>query len=304
MSDLAVKGSSSTPWEKVTGVPVKFAKENQAVATAGVGGAIVSAKMIADQSAVGAMAVKKGLVPVAGIALAGGGALLIHDAFTNIKKDSTKESLVKTGAGFAMMATGSEVVGRSYGIQSLQVLTATSKAAIAKSATIGYGAASIATAGGAVYAVQDMKKNGINIMNSAVLTGTATVSTAALAKAILKASPESPAVQAAGNFVMSKGGQSVAGIGLGVTSYALAKDAVQAYKKDDGWKALGLGVGSIASAGTAAHLLGNASGVASLSNIGQKAIQNPVLTGALVATTIGAGALYAYATKDEAAPKK
>lgn len=86
------------------------------------------------------------------------------------------------------------------------------------------------------------------------------------------------------------------GTGLGLVSFATGKEESSLEERQT--EGLLYGLASTASAITGVHLVGNATGIPALENLGGKILmKNPILAGGIAATGVAAGAYYAYTHK-------
>ncbi|MFN4151711.1 MAG: hypothetical protein ACK4IX_12280 [Candidatus Sericytochromatia bacterium] len=292
MSNMSIKLGTPTPLEKVANsTPVKFVTDSPITATTGIVGAGTAAVLIADKTKIGAAnALKKGIIPAVGLGIATAGVLVADHA---IRKG--EDPIIKTlgaGAGATAAIAGVEIAGRGLGVKVLQPATAIGKA-IAKAPLsvsmptmfVGFGAVVSAEA------IHLMKKDGAGAANTGMLTFGA--STAMLAGTFLTEAVKKPGI----SKVLEKGTLISGGTGLMATSYFLAKNSKEAFSKGENDKALLSTVGAVATGlgGTAFAIAGVSEKLAD--KVVAKAVQNPALTAAVVATAFSAGAYYVYSQK-------
>jgi hypothetical protein len=284
MSTIGVSTiKSDTLFQKaVNSTPANFVKDAPIVASVGATGAGVVAKYAIDKSQVVATVAKKGLVPAAGAGVAVLGAAMAYDGVVNDLKDNKLKAGAKVAGGSAMILAGTEVIGRSLGVESLKPLTKAAKFLTAEN-IIGKGVYGVGGGAAMVASGYSMKEKGVTVGNSLGMTaGAAASSVGFLLKDDVGLVTERPLMV-------------TVGLGLGLTTYAFGKNTVKGIQEKDYTKSFFNGALGVASAVGSAHLLGNATGVKALENLGGKLVNNIPLTVGLTATTFAAGAYYMYA---------
>jgi hypothetical protein len=277
---------SDTLYQKVVNsTPAKFVKDNTIVAGGGTVGALTVIGYSADKSQMVAHIAKKGLVPAVGAGLAVFGASMAYDAAVNDLKDSKLTGGVKIAGGTLIALSGTEVFGRSVGIKVLRPMSKIGSLITAEN-IIGKGVYGVGGATGVYFAGKSMKEKGVTIGNALGMTA------GSIASSIGFLTSEEVGLKSEKPLVV------VAGLGLGLTSYAFAKNTVKGIEEKNYTKSLLSGSLSVASAVGSAKLIGYATGVKALENIGEKLITNLPLTAGITATTFAAGAYYMY-SKDK-----
>lgn len=287
MSNIGVSTvKSDTLYQKVVNsTPAKFVKDNTIVAGGGTVGALTVIGYSADKSQMVAHIAKKGLVPAVGAGLAVFGASMAYDAAVNDLKDSKLTGGVKIAGGTLIALSGTEVFGRSVGIKVLRPMSKIGSLITAEN-IIGKGVYGVGGATGVYFAGKSMKEKGVTIGNALGMTA------GSIASSIGFLTSEEVGLKSEKPLVV------VAGLGLGLTSYAFAKNTVKGIEEKNYTKSLLSGSLSVASAVGSAKLIGYATGVKALENIGEKLITNLPLTAGITATTFAAGAYYMY-SKDK-----
>lgn len=287
MSNIGVSTvKSDTLYQKVVNsTPAKFVKDNTIVAGGGTVGALTVIGYSADKSQMVAQIAKKGLVPAVGAGLAVFGASMAYDAAVNDLKDSKLTGGVKIAGGTLIALSGTEVFGRSVGIKVLRPMSKIGSLITAEN-IIGKGVYGVGGATGVYFAGKSMKEKGVTIGNALGMTA------GSIASSIGFLTSEEVGLKSEKPLVV------VAGLGLGLTSYAFAKNTVKGIEEKNYTKSLLSGSLSVASAVGSAKLIGYATGVKALENIGEKLITNLPLTAGITATTFAAGAYYMY-SKDK-----
>lgn len=298
-----IQASNSTLYSQVVNSkPAQFAKDNPVLAGAGTLGSGVILKEAASRSELVATGIKKGLVPAVAAGAALVGASMVKDAIQNDWKNfGSKENntalsfLGKTAGGTALALTGTEVAGRSLlGVSPL------GKAAEFISDKVPadvlyFGALSAGGAAVAVKGVQSMKENGLTLGNAAMVGGGASAATGLAGAGAFFATQFTPHV----NTVMKvsdKANGLVGSAALGLASVALGKASLEAIQEGKSGKAVLTGVGAATAGAAAIHVLGNATGVEALSNLGQKVfLKNPLLAGSVTAVAMAGAGYYMYA---------
>ncbi|MFN4152313.1 MAG: hypothetical protein ACK4IX_15335, partial [Candidatus Sericytochromatia bacterium] len=246
-------------------------------------GALTVIGYSADKSQMVATIAKKGLVPAAGAGLAIFGTAMAYDGAVNDLKDNKLKCGAKIAGGTLIALSGTEIFGRSVGIE---VLRPMSKIAplITTENIIGKGVYGVGGATGVYFAGKSMKEKGVTIGNALGMAAGATASSIGFSLSLddVGIRSEKPMMVAAG-------------LGLGLTSYAFGKNTIKGIEEKNYTKSFVSGSLGVASAVGSAHLLGYATGVKALENIGGKLVTNLPLTAGIAATTFAAGAYYMYA---------
>ncbi|MEZ0374252.1 MAG: hypothetical protein ACAI44_34500 [Candidatus Sericytochromatia bacterium] len=302
MSNLSVN-KASTPFQKLASTtPGQFVKEHTGLtAAAGLGSAVI-AKHVADHSDLAAKVLEKGAVPVLGAGAAVLGATMVHDAFVQGKQafasDSKEAKAQRSGelgkglGGAALVLAGSEVAARPFGVSPLRALGRVVQHPLGEAAAL-----ALPGLGAAVWGAADMKQNGVTIANSAALGLGSTWTAFATGIATMDYSPMT-------SEVAMKTASVAGGAGLGLGAVALGKKAYESLQ-DGNWSKTALYAGGATAAGVAsAHVLGNASGVAALSNLAGKAFKNPLLAGSIAVVGLTGVAYVAYSHQKDAEAAK
>jgi hypothetical protein len=289
MSNLSV--NKATPYESLLNTkPAQFVQDNKALSGAAVVSATVVLAHAADRSQLAAGAIKKGLVPAAGLSVAAAGAAMVHDAIASDKERSGSEKALRGLAGTAMVLAGVETAGRAYGVSPV---TAGAKAlanVVPKQVLIAGAAASPGLAA-AAWGVADIKQNGVDLGNAAAVgLGSSQATFYGLAIGTENASKT---VQTLGNKAIGV----VAAGSLGLGAYALGKEALANLKNDEFTTAAAYGAGAAVMGVGGAHVLAKTLGAPGLEKVAQVALRNPVLTASVAVLGVTAGA-YALYNKD------
>ncbi|MBF2052957.1 MAG: hypothetical protein IGS03_05750 [Candidatus Sericytochromatia bacterium] len=248
-------------------------------------------KQAADHSQLAGAAIKKGLVPAAGLGVAAVGAAMVHDALTSDKERSGSEKALRGAAGTAMVLAGVETAGRAYGVSPL---TAGAKAlanVVPKQALIATAAAAPGLAATA-WGMADIKENGVDLGNAAAV-GLGSTQAAFYGVAI--------GTENASKTVHTLGSKTVglvAAGGLGLGAYALGKEALENLKDDNLTKAGLYGGGAAVLGLSSAHVLAKTLGAPGLEKVAELVLRKPLLTASVAVLGVTAGA-YALYNKDK-----
>jgi hypothetical protein len=319
MCNMNVKGAPTTYEKIVKSAPVQFAKENPVMTGAGVVGSAIIGKAIIDKSELAAQVLKKGAIPAlaAGVAVAGVAVVIdgVKDIGKTVADDKSTEkdehlihiaeTTGKLVGGTAMITGGTEVIGRAYGIEALQPLTQAGRFMSFYSNEVYFAGLSAGGAAIAVAGAKNMMEKGVGIGNSTAVTAGATIATSMASQVAFGAgaSEIGAAVK-----TLDKATGVLGGAGLGLMSYAMAKSSINSMK--EGHTGIGVitAVGAASAAVGSIHVLGNATGIELLSDLAPKLFgKNPLLAGAIVATTLTIGSYIAYThnkPEESATPKK
>lgn len=303
MSSIKTNPIQNTPFQQVkNSTPVEFAQKNRVITGAAITGAGIIGAYAADSHPIAGNIMKKGVVPVLGAGAAALGGLMVHDAIVNgeanIENSDNKEmaklkNIGQLGGGAALSLLGVEVAGKALGVKALQPINGVVNFVKAKPNAAGGLAYVAGGAYGTYKAIDSMQKEGLTTSNSLTLAGSVGGSSLGLhvaGRELFGAS--APKVAGA----MTKLGSAAAGSALGLAAVSLGKETYAAMKEGDELKTLLAGAGTLAAGTASVHLLGNATGVQSLSNLGYKMFASkPLLTGAIAATAIGVGAYMMHA---------
>jgi hypothetical protein len=258
MSSIQMVSPPTTFLEKAgQSKPVEFAKENPVLAgAAAVSGAVLTYQALDKANLTEKLlkVVEKGALPALGFGVGGIGAGLMYSAVTS---DDPLHIAVAKGTGGAFLAVG----GTEFGILESSPAGDYSKSILGKPGTyiLTLGAAP-ATA--TIWAARDMHKNGINTANAALATLGANALGGVVAYNV-------------SHKLVEKGWAATAAATLGLSAYAMGKDAYELAQKDHYTGASALALGSAASAAGSAALLGHLTGIDMLSYAGNTLIKHP-----------------------------
>ncbi|MEZ0374896.1 MAG: hypothetical protein ACAI44_37770 [Candidatus Sericytochromatia bacterium] len=300
MSNLSVSAKVDTPFQKLaSSTPAKFVKDNPVLAGSAAVGAGIIAKNVADHSDIAATVIKKGAVPLLGGSAVLLGASMVHDAFKqgakafgSDDKEAKSQRVAELGKGLggaALVVAGAELVARPFGASPLRALGRAIDTPVGIATSL-----ALPGLGAATWGVMSIKSDGLSVGNAAAV-GLGT--TWATAQGVLLANGYgSPAVQ----NIAEKSLGVVGGAGLGLGAVALGKKAYEEVQEKN-WTSAALYAGGATAAGVAsAHILGNASGVAALSNLAGKAFHNPLLAGSIAVVGLTGVAYVAYSHQKDA----
>lgn len=304
-----IQASKSTLYSRVIdSQPAHFAKDKPVLAGAGATGAAVIVAQAASHSELVATTLEKGVVPAVAVGGAILGASMVKDAiqndlanFTSKDNNTALKFLGKAVGGTALTLAGTEVAGRSaLGVSPL------GKAAelvtrVIPAPALGAGAISLIPASIGLAGASAMHKNGLSIGNAAAMGIGATGASLYLSLAVSEATNYSGKAA----DLAFKGTGVVGGAALGLGAVALGKDALNAAQEGNSGRAVLAAVGATTAGAAAVHVLGNATGIEALSNLGQKVfLKNPLLAGSITAVAMAGAGYYMYAKgQDEAAHK-
>ena len=207
-----------------------------------------------------------GLGAVAGgTLLAGGGVQLASEAVQNFKKGGNDFVTLAEGMGAVTAGLGGvQLAGHGLGLKATEGLLTEHGELMLATALTGSGASALRTS------LKDIQKSGLGTINSLGLTASAGLIPGGLAVAA-----DSLGMQAASRFL---GDSAITGLGLGlgVTSFALGRSAVNSAREGDLMNAAGeglasatLGAGGLFTVGAGAHIPG-------LETAGRKVLQATV----------------------------
>ncbi|MEZ0372035.1 MAG: hypothetical protein ACAI44_23290, partial [Candidatus Sericytochromatia bacterium] len=299
MGNIQAPQKSSTLYSQlVNSKPAQFAKDNPVLAGAGTIGTGVIIAEAARRSDMIAKGVEKGLIPAVSAGAAVLGVSMVKDAlqndwknFGNKENNTALQFIGKTAGGTAMAITGTEVAGRyAFGVSPIGK-AAEAISNVIPSESIGFGVLALAGTASALLGAKSMKEKGLTIGNATALGlgGTATVGFTNMA--VWEASSHSEIVMQIGDKVTGV----VGGAALGLGAVALGKTALNAMNEGKSGKAVLAAVGATTAGAAAIHVLGNASGVEALSNLGQKVfMKNPLLAGSITAVAMAGAGYYMY----------
>ncbi|MBN9419474.1 hypothetical protein ABS71_05925 [bacterium SCN 62-11] len=199
----------------------------------------------------------------AGTLLAGGGAQLANEAVQNFRKGGNDFVTLAEGMGAVTAGLGGvQLAGHGLGLKATEGLLTDHGGLMLATALTGGGASALRTS------IQDIQKSGIRPLNSLGLTAAAGLIPGGLA-----VGAESIGLKTGllGDVALTG-----VGLGLGLTSYAVGRSAVDSARSGDLMNAAGKGLASVTLAAGGLGAVGYGTPIPGLEQAGRKVLQNTV----------------------------
>lgn len=311
MGNIQANQASSTPLYKqvIDSKPVHFAKDKPVLAGAGLVGSGVIVAEAARHSDLLATSLKKGAVPLIATGVAVLGASAVKDAVQNdwqhVGKDleSTAKFVGKAALGTAVTAGGVEIAAQTaLGVSPL------GKAAqvigkVFPNESLGFVPFVAAGVTSTVLGVKSMQEKGVTLGNATAVGLGATAAVQFTGTTLWFANQFNDSRHIIGK-VSDKATATVGGAALGLGAYALGKHALKAIDEGKSGEAVLAAVGATTAGVAAVHVLGNATGIQALSNLGQKVfMKNPLLAGSITAVAMAGAGYYMYSKSESSETK-